>query len=80
MLDSFGFDNIAWCSHDGVNIARAFWAVLKDYNLFAKVLSVTTDNASNMDTLFEELEKLFSELGIPFDSKNYRYRCFAHIS
>lgn len=32
---------------------------------------MTTDNASNMDTLFEELERLFEEYGIPFDSKNY---------
>lgn len=32
-----------------------------------------------MDTLFEELEILFNELGIPLDSKNYRIRCFAHI-
>lgn len=66
-------------SHEGKNLADAFWAVLKDFGLFAKLLSVTTDNASNMDTLFEELEKLFRELGIPFDSKNFRIRCFAHI-
>lgn len=66
-------------THEGKNLANAFWEVLKEYDLFGKVLSVTTDNASNMDTLFEELEKLFSEIGIPFDSKNYRIRCFAHI-
>lgn len=52
---------------------------MKDYNLLSKILSVTTDNATNMDTLFEELEKLYSELGITFDSKNYRTRCFDHI-
>lgn len=66
-------------SHDGKNIAAAFWDVLRDYNLLAKMLSVTTDNASNMDTMFEELEKLFTEAGIMFDSKNCRIRCFAHI-
>lgn len=66
-------------SHEGKNLAHAFWDVLKEFNLREKILSVTTDNASNMDTLFEELEKLFSELGIPFDSKNFRIRCFAHI-
>lgn len=66
-------------SHEGVNIAAAFWKVIKDYNLVEKLLSVTTDNAYNMDTMFAELEKLASLCGITFDSKNYRVRCFAHI-
>lgn len=66
-------------SHDGKHIAAAFMDVLKDYNLLAKILSVTTDNASNMDTMFEELENLLAEAGIVFDSKNHRIRCFAHI-
>lgn len=66
-------------SHDGKNMASAFMSVLKDYKLLAKVLSITTDNAGNMDTMFEELETLFAELGITFDSKNFRVRCFAHI-
>lgn len=66
-------------SHEGVNIAAAFWKVVKDFNLCEKLLSVTTDNASNMDTMFLELEKLALERGITFDSKNYRVRCFAHI-
>lgn len=66
-------------SHKGENIAAFFYDVLKDYSLLEKVLSVTTDNASNMDTMFDELEKLLCEAGITFDSKNYRIRCFAHI-
>lgn len=66
-------------SHTGVNIAESFWNVLLDYGLVEKMLSVTTDNASNMDTLFEGLEKLAKERGITFDSKNYRVRCFVHI-
>lgn len=66
-------------SHEGINIAAAFWNVLKEFCLCAKMLSVTTDNAFNMDTMFLELEKLASQCGISFDSKNYRVRCFAHI-
>lgn len=66
-------------SHTGKNIAKYFYDVLLDYGIVEKLLSVTTDNASNMDTLFEELEKLFAEYGITFDSENYRVRCFAHI-
>ncbi|KAJ6639605.1 putative AC transposase [Pseudolycoriella hygida] len=44
-----------------------------------RVLGVTTDNAYNMDTMFDELEKLFNEAGIIFESKNQRIRCIAHI-
>ncbi|KAJ6643111.1 putative AC transposase [Pseudolycoriella hygida] len=65
--------------HEGKNIANAFWNVLVDYGIVEKLLSVTTDNASNMDTLFDELERLFEAYGIPFDSKNFRVRCFVHI-
>lgn len=43
------------------------------------MLGVTSDNASNMDTMFEELEVLASVDGITFDASNYRIRCFAHI-
>lgn len=66
-------------SHKGKNIAKSFWDVLVDYDIVEKLFSVTTDNATNMDTLFEELERLAEEYGIPFDSVNFRVRCFAHI-
>lgn len=66
-------------SHKGKYIAKAFWDVLKEYGVCHKLLSLTTDNASNMDTMFEELEILALGDDIIFDSKNYRVRCFAHI-
>lgn len=66
-------------SHSGINIAKSFWDVLLDYGIVEKLLSVTTDNATNMDTMFEELEKLAAAFGVPFDSKNFRVRCFIHI-
>lgn len=66
-------------SHGGKNIAKSFWDVLLDYGIVEKLLSVTTDNATNMDTLFDELEILAAQYGITFDSKKFRVRCFAHI-
>lgn len=66
-------------THEGVNIAASFWDVVEDYNLCQKILSVTTDNAYNMDTMFVELERLALLSGVIFDSKNFRVRCFAHI-
>lgn len=65
--------------HSGINIATAFWDVLKEFGLLKKLLSITTDNASNMDTMFEEFDKLALKDGLSFNSKDYRVRCFAHI-
>ncbi|KAJ6648282.1 putative AC transposase [Pseudolycoriella hygida] len=50
-----------------------------DGKISFKVLSITTDNAFNMDTMFTELEKLALQCSVTFDSKNFRVRCFAHI-
>lgn len=66
-------------SHTGKRIAKSFWYVLKEFGISEKLLSATADNASNMDTMFEELESLALAEDVVFDPKNYRIRCFAHI-
>lgn len=57
-------------NHTGKNIAKSFWNVLNEFGLTEKLLSVTTDNASNMDTLFDELETLFASVRIIFVSED----------
>ena len=37
------------------------------------------DNASNNGTMMKELEKILRSHDIPFDAKDRRIRCFAHI-
>lgn len=49
------------------------------WTIAEKLMSVTTDNASNMDTMFDELEVIAQSSGMQFDSNNFRTRCFAHI-
>jgi hypothetical protein len=61
-------------SHTGVNLARAFAEVVRSFKIDHKILSVTCDNASNNDTMLENLDDLLSE----YSSLN-RTRCFAHI-
>lgn len=39
--------------HSGKNLSKAFIDVLSDYGLLDKVISITSDNATNMDTFFE---------------------------
>lgn len=65
--------------HSGENIASAFAAVLDDYDLWDKMLGVTTDNASNNDTMFVELDKKSRDNMVEFNSKEHRVRCLAHI-
>jgi hypothetical protein len=48
--------------------------VVRSFKVDGKILSVTCDNASNNDTMMEELNDLL----IGFSSLN-RTRCFAHI-
>lgn len=42
-------------SHSGENLAESFVTVLEEFNLLNKVHSITSDNASNMDTFFVHL-------------------------
>jgi hypothetical protein len=42
-------------SHTGENLAGSFIRVLTDFNCLEKIISVTTDNASNCDTFFVKL-------------------------
>ncbi|KIL55792.1 hypothetical protein M378DRAFT_53553, partial [Amanita muscaria Koide BX008] len=62
-------------SHSGLNLAAAFANVLEDFGISDKILSITCDNASNNDTMIEELEDLVAA----FPGETNRTRCFAHI-
>ncbi len=65
--------------HTGQNIAHALLPVLDDFGIVYKIASVTTDNASNMDSFFVCFAKLLEERGHTFDVPNQRIRCLAHI-
>jgi len=42
-------------------------------------MACTTDNASNNDTLMNELEKTCKDRNIEFTARNNHIRCLAHI-
>ncbi|EXX66450.1 hypothetical protein RirG_123660 [Rhizophagus irregularis DAOM 197198w] len=60
-------------------ITIAFFQVLKNYKLLTKLLGVTSDNASNMNTFFDYFKKMCNENNVTFDIEHQRVRCFAHI-
>jgi hypothetical protein len=66
-------------SHTGANIAESFSSVLDEYGIWKKLLAVTTDNASNMDTMFKKLDEYAEVKDSLFNSKDLRIRCLAHI-
>lgn len=65
--------------HTGPNIASTFKKTIEEFDLWEDLLSITTDNATNMDTFFEEIDKYSREHLLPFDSRKHRVRCLAHI-
>jgi hypothetical protein len=60
-------------NHAGVKIALVLEEILKEYQIEGRI-TVTLDNASNNDTLVNELIKK----GILLDAEHH-IRCFAHI-
>jgi hypothetical protein len=60
--------------HTGRNMALVLEEILKEYLIEKRILTVTMDNASNNDTLLEEL----IEKGIIRDA-DHHIRCFSHI-
>ncbi|CAG7827256.1 unnamed protein product, partial [Allacma fusca] len=45
-------------SHKGKNLAKSVHDVLCEYDITSRLLAITSDNASNMNTMFAELGKL----------------------
>jgi flagellar basal body rod protein FlgC len=43
------------------------------------MLAITSDNASNMDTMLSYIEKSYMDAEINFNKENQHIRCLAHI-
>jgi hypothetical protein len=48
-------------SHTGSNIASSTWSVIDSFEIGHKIQSITSDNASNMDTFFTAYETIANE-------------------
>ncbi|CDO76573.1 hypothetical protein BN946_scf184831.g9 [Trametes cinnabarina] len=66
-------------SHAGASVAEVIFQYLKDAGLLWKIGMITLDNASSNDSMMRALERLLDQVGVPFDSKGNRIRCFPHI-
>ncbi|CCO36123.1 Putative AC9 transposase [Rhizoctonia solani AG-1 IB] len=66
-------------AHAGAILAQHLFGVLKEYDVVHKIGSVTLDNATNNNTMMEELAKLIRAEGYNFDKEGNRIRCFPHV-
>ncbi|EJD36105.1 hypothetical protein AURDEDRAFT_45219, partial [Auricularia subglabra TFB-10046 SS5] len=65
--------------HSGANLASIVWGTLSAYGLEKRLIAIVADNASNMDTMVEELAKICSTHGIVLHATDARIRCTPHI-
>jgi len=66
--------------HRGVDLAPYLLSTLDRYGIMEKLFCITTDNASNNDTLCKELSILMEAThGIHWDHKSHNVRCLNHV-
>lgn len=66
--------------HSGENMAQAVFETLGLFGLKGRVLAIMADNASNNDTMCEELQKLCEQEDISFNAQWARLRCLPHTT
>ena len=65
--------------HSGVDCAQLAIATLERYEYSYQLGFTVSDNASNMDTMVQEIERQFEANGHRWDAQFHRLRCLGHI-
>jgi hypothetical protein len=73
-----GFEHIHG-AHTGTNLSEVLFEVLKEHGISNRVLSVTTDNASNNKTLITSIKDIIEPLQSQRDITIIRVPCIAHV-
>ncbi|KAJ3738225.1 hypothetical protein EV360DRAFT_4243, partial [Lentinula raphanica] len=63
-------------AHTGQNLAAETMKVLKAFNIAERTLGHTGDNASNNDSMLNELEALYTEYEGSLAGRDTQIRCF----
>ena len=66
-------------THSGANLSIVLMELLQKHNIVDRVLAVTTDNASNNNTLMESLHESIQSLNLPSQTAIVRIPCLAHV-
>ena len=66
-------------AHFSVNLTKHVLEVLEKYNIHDRLYCITTDNASNNDTMVTALKQLLAEKGIIWNAERNHIPCLAHV-
>jgi hypothetical protein len=67
-------------THTGKDLCKALVATCERFGILDNILGITTDNASNNDTLLCCFERACQDRGVLFDKKQQHMRCMAHVA
>jgi hypothetical protein len=73
-----GFEPLSG-SHTGVNLSDMVLKILQQHKITDRVLTVTTDNASNNNTMVASIQESLQSLELSNSSTIMRIPCIAHI-
>jgi hypothetical protein len=65
--------------HSGVNLGQVLFECLQEHRIIDRVLAITTDNASNNDTLVGSMQTSMQALDLPNHIPMVRIPCLAHV-
>jgi hypothetical protein len=65
--------------HSGVNLSQVLFECLQEHRIMDRVLAITTDNASNNDTLVGSMRTSMQALDLPNHIPIVRIPCLAHV-
>ncbi|EJP61141.1 putative transposase [Beauveria bassiana ARSEF 2860] len=66
--------------HSGENMAEAIMEFIREYGIASKVGYFMMDNASNMNTMIDQIsDDLEREFGVFYDPLPHRLRCLGHV-
>lgn len=65
--------------HSGVNLGQVLFECLQEHRIIDRVLAITTDNASNNDTLVGSMQTSMQALDLPNHIPMIRIPCLAHV-
>lgn len=66
-------------THSGINLSAVLFQLLQKYNLTDRVLAITTDNASNNNTLVASIQETIQSIDLSDDTAIIRVPCIAHV-
>jgi hypothetical protein len=73
-----GFEPL-YGTHSGINLSSVLFELFQKHQITNRVLAITTDNASNNNTLMSSIQESIQSLELDHDTTMIRIPCIAHV-